>query len=165
MVHVPPDGVVVIEVNNRFTFRPLSDLECSWSVTSGRSHQDLIRSESTRSIPDDNKLRVSLNAIDFEAMDCELWFNVQCGLKDGGGEIAHEQFKIVGPVTQGGRKTPRRPLPSGTGRLSVKENKRMVEVWLGDGSEEARRIGTVDRLDGALSSYTTPCGFEAIPLT
>jgi len=161
-LYVLPSGFVEIEIVNRFTFRPLTDLQCSWSVTSEKSQKELIYSKLIN-IPDDKILRVSLDLIDFKAMNCELWFNIQCSLKNGL-EIAHEQFKIVSFVKQDGRKIPLQPLPSSIGSINVKENESMVEVWLGD-SLKARRIGTIDKSNGALSSYTTPCGFEAIPLT
>ena len=77
-------------------------------------------------------------------------------------EIAQEQFKIISSPKEGKSRMPYQPLRSGTDMLKIEGNENMVEILLGD-SLEPTRIATIDKSNGSLSSYTTPCGFEAMP--
>ena len=158
--HVDENRRIRIVIENRFVFRQLTDLQWKWSISSEVASPMKLDSELIN-VPEGGILFICPEApvSDRCYSKGKHWLHVQIYFE--GEQIASEHFDLIDTNNQQKMKDPKSPgdFIEGQSSLEVKQNDISVEIWLKGGN---LRMATVDKLSGALSSYTTPCGNEII---
>jgi hypothetical protein len=163
VAYIDENRSIQIVIENRFVFRPLTELQWTWSITSEAPSPSKLNPK-LKKVPEAGILIICPELTTAKMYDTsgKHWLHIQIYFK--GYEIARERFELIHKISRQRKiQIPKSPgnYFAGQSSLEVKQNDITVEIWL---KGLNLRMATVEKSSGTLSSYTTPCGNEVISL-
>jgi hypothetical protein len=152
-------------LKNGFSFRPLDELEWKWNITRDVSI-DLIYESELSTVPLGGKLQINLNPTIRKWLgNRRLWLNVRCYLKSNDQVLAKEQFELLGETEEDSSYEILNCSQNKNKTLKVEHSNESVDIWLTDihNTYSKVKIASISNSNGQLISFSTPCGFSAIP--